>query len=153
MRNQQGFTLIELVSIIVILGILAVSAAPKFTGRSGFVEQALRDQIISTLRFAQQRAMYDHSGNCYRVVIASSGIQAQRGNTSINPDYDLSYTGDYQGLGVDSVIDIYFDGLGNTYTVTCPQTGAAVALAQTTITVTGTSQSLTVHPTGYIQKI
>ncbi|WP_318465474.1 type II secretion system protein [Photobacterium leiognathi] len=30
MRKQQGFTLIELVVVIVILGILAVTAAPKF---------------------------------------------------------------------------------------------------------------------------
>ena len=30
-RNNGGFTLIELIVVIVILGILAVTAAPKFT--------------------------------------------------------------------------------------------------------------------------
>ena len=30
MNRQQGFTLIELIVVIVILGILAVTAAPKF---------------------------------------------------------------------------------------------------------------------------
>ncbi|WP_341206294.1 prepilin-type N-terminal cleavage/methylation domain-containing protein, partial [uncultured Psychrosphaera sp.] len=28
--NQQGFTLVELIIVIVILGVLAVTAAPKF---------------------------------------------------------------------------------------------------------------------------
>ena len=35
MKNQQGFTLIELVVVIIILGILAVTAAPKFINLQG----------------------------------------------------------------------------------------------------------------------
>ncbi|MCL1089003.1 prepilin-type N-terminal cleavage/methylation domain-containing protein [Shewanella profunda] len=35
MRRQQGFTLIELVVVIIILGILAVTAAPKFINLQG----------------------------------------------------------------------------------------------------------------------
>ncbi|QBF83331.1 type II secretion system protein [Shewanella maritima] len=35
MRKQQGFTLIELVVVIIILGILAVTAAPKFINLQG----------------------------------------------------------------------------------------------------------------------
>ena len=35
MRDQQGFTLIELVMIIVILGILAIVAVPRFVNSNG----------------------------------------------------------------------------------------------------------------------
>ncbi|MGS0724274.1 type II secretion system protein, partial [Shewanella sp. 30m-9] len=35
MQKQQGFTLIELVVVIIILGILAVTAAPKFINLQG----------------------------------------------------------------------------------------------------------------------
>ncbi len=35
MSKQKGFTLIELVVVIVILGILAVTAAPKFMNLQG----------------------------------------------------------------------------------------------------------------------
>jgi MSHA pilin protein MshA len=38
--NQQGFTLIELVVVIVILGILAVTAAPKFVDLSSDAKKA-----------------------------------------------------------------------------------------------------------------
>ncbi len=40
MKRQQGFTLIELVVVIVILGILAVTAAPKFMNLQGDARNA-----------------------------------------------------------------------------------------------------------------
>lgn len=40
-KNQQGFTIIELVVVIVILGILAAVAFPKFQDLSGDAKQAV----------------------------------------------------------------------------------------------------------------
>jgi len=55
-RNQSGFTLIELVTVIVILGILSVGASSflKF-GAQIFVEATDRDKILSSARFAIER--------------------------------------------------------------------------------------------------
>ncbi len=48
--NRKGFTLVELVLVIAILGILAVSALPKFIDLSGDAEQAATDGVVGAVR-------------------------------------------------------------------------------------------------------
>jgi len=51
-EKQAGFTLIELVVVIVILGILAATALPKFTDLSGEAEQAAVQGVAGALSSA-----------------------------------------------------------------------------------------------------
>jgi MSHA pilin protein MshA len=59
--NQQGFTLIELVVVIVILGILAVTAAPRFidltSDAKSSVVQAVRASLSSARDLAHAKAL------------------------------------------------------------------------------------------------
>ncbi|MBU2870304.1 prepilin-type N-terminal cleavage/methylation domain-containing protein [Colwellia sp. E2M01] len=54
--NQKGFTLIELVVVIVILGILAVTAAPKFIDLSGDAKASVVQAVEGSLKSAADMA-------------------------------------------------------------------------------------------------
>tara|TARA_B100000029_G_C17450335_1_gene914778 strand:- start:1 stop:507 length:507 start_codon:yes stop_codon:yes gene_type:complete len=52
MRNNKGFTLIELIMVTIILGILAAVAVPRYLGTVSKAEEAAEDAVVNALRAA-----------------------------------------------------------------------------------------------------
>lgn len=108
MDKNSGFTLIELVIVIVLTGILAVTAIPKLIGSSSFEGQAYRDQLLQLLKTVQQQAMScdaecraGRSSNpyaCNKVVITNQrfGIPANCGSS-----LPASFAAPHLGMSID----------------------------------------------------
>lgn len=76
-RRSAGFTLPELIAVLVISGLIAAFAASRWDSGSGVDELGFRERMMTALRLAQRRAMAD--GCEVRVTVAAAGYTlAQR---------------------------------------------------------------------------
>jgi MSHA pilin protein MshC len=80
MKRVAGFTLVELVMAMVIIGILAAVAAPRFFDNSVFQSRGFSDQVKATLRYAQKAAIAQHRFVC--AAVASNSITLSLGATN-----------------------------------------------------------------------
>ena len=83
-RNQQGFTIIELVVVIVILGILAAVAFPRFQDLSSTAKTAVVNGAIASFKSAAVITLGRNAGT----VPTAASVRAQ-----IIPDAAFTYSG------------------------------------------------------------
>lgn len=141
-HQLRGFTLVELVIVVLVLGILAVAVAPRFASTDTYAEFALQQRLQTALRTLQIQSMYDtRSGFCYQLNFvsgSSAGFGPSTNNyraanaalscaTTIDyslPRYLRSDQGELAAKGIAlSVLDsglpaalISFDNLGRAFT-------------------------------------
>ena len=148
--SQRGFTLIELVTLIAILGIISVTALPKFFNYSQFQEKAFFDDTLSAFRYAQKLAVATGcnvrvvtSGNQFQLNRPAAGDRSKCASTTaadftmpvIRPGSTGNYQGSQSGVALGNAT-VYFTAKGT---------------ASTSTTVTVGSRSLgVVRDTGFV---
>jgi len=75
MQNSRGFTLIELIMVIILIGVVSAAASSLFTRTSSFSAVAARDQMIAIATVAQKRALADSAAtqSVFLRIIQTSG--------------------------------------------------------------------------------
>ena len=108
MKNNKGFTLIELIMVTIILGILAAVAIPRYASTVVKAEEAAEDAVISSIRAGLETYGYDatdvddaDSDGEWKYNTTTLKITHQRNdNSRVSWDYDKgTQTGDNADVG------------------------------------------------------
>lgn len=93
-RTDTGFTLVELVTTIMLIAILSVAVLPRFLGSSSYSAFTLRDEFIAELRRIQLMAI-NNQDRCYGVDVSPSHYRMMVFQTNCT---DVLITGTSQSL-------------------------------------------------------
>jgi MSHA pilin protein MshC len=152
--GEAGYTAVELVVVMVLVGILAANALPRFVSASRFEAMGFQDAVVNALRYAQKIALASRCDT--RVQIGASGYaiwQRAAGCTSgaftrpvTRPGAGNWSASTPAGVAV-GTLDLFFDARGRPHDVasgavyTAPQAVTVGARTVTVESVTGYTHS------------
>lgn len=133
--SMHGFTQVELVVVIVIVGVLALAVVPRFSGDSGFEARAFRDGVVAGLRYAHKSAVAARRTTCavfatppaqvtFRISNDNGAANCVVGALLVGPDNrPLQVTAANNVTFVALPADVVFDAAGR------PQGAAAIGIS------------------------
>lgn len=147
-KSVQGFTLIELIMVISIIGILAVAALPRIYNRATFDARGFYDSVLAINRHAQKLAIAQHRNVTVNINAGAGTVSACFGPAGCaaipNPATQAAYT-----LTAPTGVTL----ATSTASFVFDPNGRPVPDAAVTINVTGDATTRTVtieRETGYV---
>lgn len=150
--GSMGYTLVELVLVIVIAAVLAAITGQHFFDQPTFAQRGFADELAGALRFAQKKAI---ATDCPTRVTVSAGAyavaqQAAAGNTC-NPS-DATWSTPALALDGSAVADSAPNGVTVSPTGSFVFNGAGVLASSPALSLTVGSHSISIDATtGFVQ--
>ena len=136
-KIQRGFTLIELVTVVILISIVSVTLLSRLGSVSSANLQAGRDDLIAALFFAQQTAMA--RGNI-QVVLAATSVNVTENGTGIvvhSKAYPLGLPFGIKITSPATPLTLSYDRLGRTAATTITLSGSGGLSAIVTLEASG----------------
>jgi MSHA pilin protein MshC len=152
---DRGFTLPELIAVLLLVGVLAATAMPKLQGLLSFRDDGWRDQVVAALHYAHKSAISHRRLVCADVGAAGVSLSIAAANpasacSAALPGLDgQALAADAKGGAAASVSPagtIYFQPSGRATT-----DGAGSSAATRSISIAGQADIVLVGETGHVE--
>ncbi|HAS6400606.1 TPA: prepilin-type N-terminal cleavage/methylation domain-containing protein [Vibrio vulnificus] len=153
-RAQAGFTLVELIVVILLISIVSAYAASRYIGTGSFSAYAAQEQAISIIRQLQVYRMQSNTTNSanpnFELTASGGCLGSSAGCTAASTPQAAESRSDVMrldGVSVSSTISpIRFDLRGNPLQTN----GSALNSVTITFTASGESASVCINSQGYV---
>jgi MSHA pilin protein MshC len=153
-RAQRGFTLPELVAVLVLVGLLAAVALPKMQGALSMRDDAWHDEVVSALRHAHQTAVSHRRLVCVTVgagsvtlSIAAANPATSCGTALAGPGGAAAYASTDSGsASLSPAGTIYFQPSGR-----ATSDGAGSTASDRSIAIAGSDTIVVIGETGHVE--
>ncbi|MBF0218518.1 MAG: prepilin-type N-terminal cleavage/methylation domain-containing protein [Gammaproteobacteria bacterium] len=158
-RQSRGFTLIELVMAIILVGSIAAIAVPKLGSLGSYSLRDASQELIEAIRYAQSLSLIQSGdNNPYTITLSGNGYAVSRadGSAVSNPLTGASsYSSSWPGISLSPTGTIRFASRGNPICsgALAPCSSSSNAAITFTLSGSGEATEIRFEPlTGYLHR-